>query len=462
MFHWGTHFPYQDIHRVQVLSQKEDPQEAINKLLEEGTIEPVHHNHSVGLLSSLFLEPEKTGDLRPITDLSTLDRHLIVLQFQMEIVRLYTRSPRWAMPIDMREAYLHASMHKQVQKCLRFMVNLQVYQFTCLPFRLATSPQNLWSCYGQSSSCSVTGISRRLADLGRLTIPGEFPYVISDQGVVSSRMADKLQEIRAEPNPGLWINWNALQNSGLYCGPSTEEADKSREHSRPLEIDINSPGSDLHWLIGTLQYMAPLVLITFQLFIVVDPRSMGPSYRTVVHTNHSARLSVMTNRMVAFPSRLQGPAAASLGNRYCTVYRRSSCWVGTYWKWRPWSVLCPVSCHFCVAEWPVWCATMLQWFRSSDRMAGSSPSDSLDTPSDFWSTVTEWTLFSFRFIYQAFALYKLTVCHVWAIHCPWNGRSTDGFSIWCLPDGGVTVSTFLQPMSTKNSTASHHGLQIIE
>ena len=200
----------------------------------------------------------------------------------------------------------------------------------------------------------------------------------------------------------------------------------------------------------------------YALYSGMDPRSMGLNYRTVVRTNHSARLSVTTNCMVGFPSSLQRPAADSLGNRYYAVYRRSPGWVRTYWRCRPWSVLYPVSSHFCVAEWPIWCATILHWFRTSDRMAGPSPSDSLDTPSDFWSTVTEWTSFSFRFIYQAFALYKLTVCHVWSRHCRWNGRSTDGFSIWCLPDGGVLVSNVWQPMLTRNSTALHHGLQITE
>ena len=32
-------------------------------------------------------------------------------------------------------------MHQAVWKCLRFVVNKQVYQFTCLPFGLAISPR---------------------------------------------------------------------------------------------------------------------------------------------------------------------------------------------------------------------------------------------------------------------------------------------------------------------------------
>ena len=42
---------------------------------------------------------------------------------------------------DIRDAYLHVPMHQAVRKYLRFVVNKKVYQFTCLPFGLATSPR---------------------------------------------------------------------------------------------------------------------------------------------------------------------------------------------------------------------------------------------------------------------------------------------------------------------------------
>ena len=45
------------------------------------------------------------------------------------------------MSIDICDAYLHVPMHQAVRKYLRFVVNNKVYQFTCLPFGLATSPR---------------------------------------------------------------------------------------------------------------------------------------------------------------------------------------------------------------------------------------------------------------------------------------------------------------------------------
>ena len=76
-------------------------------------------------------------------DLSTLNRHMVVPHFKMETqgsVRSAIRSQEWTVSIDIRDAYLHVPMHQAVRKYLRFVVN-KVYQFTCLPFGLATSPR---------------------------------------------------------------------------------------------------------------------------------------------------------------------------------------------------------------------------------------------------------------------------------------------------------------------------------
>ena len=99
---------------------------------------------SLGYYSRLFLVPKKTGDLRPVIDLSTLNRHMVVPDFKMETqgsVQSAIRSQEWTVSIDIRDAYLHVPMHQAVWKYLRFVVNKKVYQFTCLPFGLTTSPR---------------------------------------------------------------------------------------------------------------------------------------------------------------------------------------------------------------------------------------------------------------------------------------------------------------------------------
>ena len=97
-----------------------------------------------GFYSRLFLVPKKTGHLRPVMDLSTLNQHLIVPQFKMETqvsVRATIRSQEWTVSIDIKDAYLHVLMHRALKKFLRFVLNKKTFQFTCLPIGLATSPQ---------------------------------------------------------------------------------------------------------------------------------------------------------------------------------------------------------------------------------------------------------------------------------------------------------------------------------
>ena len=123
-------------------NSRQDLQQAVDALLMKGAIERVTNVRSLGFYSWSFLVPKKTGDLRPVINLSTLNRHMVVPHFKMETqgsVRSAIRSQEWAVLIDIRDAYLHVPMHQAVRKYLRFVVNKKVYQFTCLPFGLATS-----------------------------------------------------------------------------------------------------------------------------------------------------------------------------------------------------------------------------------------------------------------------------------------------------------------------------------
>ena len=125
-------------------NSRQDLQQAVNALLMKGAIERVTNVKSLGFCSRLFLVPKKTGDLRPVIDVSTLNRHIVVPHFKMEMqgsVRSAIRSQEWTVLIDIRDAYLHVPMHQAVRKYLRFVVDKKVYQFTCLPFGLATSPR---------------------------------------------------------------------------------------------------------------------------------------------------------------------------------------------------------------------------------------------------------------------------------------------------------------------------------
>ena len=86
-------------------NSRQDLQQAVDALLMKGAIERVTNVRSLGFYSRLFLVPKKTGDLRPVIDLSTLNRHMVVPHFMMQTqgsVRSAIRSQEWAVSIDIK------------------------------------------------------------------------------------------------------------------------------------------------------------------------------------------------------------------------------------------------------------------------------------------------------------------------------------------------------------------------
>ena len=65
-------------------NSRQDLQQAVDALLMKGAIERVTNVTSLRFYSRLFLVPKKTGDLRPVIDLSTLNCHMVVTHFKME------------------------------------------------------------------------------------------------------------------------------------------------------------------------------------------------------------------------------------------------------------------------------------------------------------------------------------------------------------------------------------------
>ena len=100
-------------------------------------------SHSQDFFSSLFLVLKKNGNLHIVINLFTLNRHLVVIHFQMETaqtVRAVIQPQEWAVLIGIRATYQHVPMSQSVCNVLQFVINHQTYQFTCLPLGLATSP----------------------------------------------------------------------------------------------------------------------------------------------------------------------------------------------------------------------------------------------------------------------------------------------------------------------------------
>ena len=113
-------------------------------LLSKNAIERVENVKSLRFYSRLFLVPKPHQRWRPVIDLSRLNTFLHVEKFKMETpesIRTSLIPGEWVSSIDLSDTYVHIPIHPNSRKYLRFCYKSQVFQFTSLPFALATAPQ---------------------------------------------------------------------------------------------------------------------------------------------------------------------------------------------------------------------------------------------------------------------------------------------------------------------------------
>ena len=118
--------------------------DCIQSLLSKNAIERVENIKSLGFYSRLFLVPKPHQRWRKVIHLSRLNTFLHVEKFKMETpesIRTSLIPGEWVPSIDLSDAYLHIPIHPNSRKYLRFCHRSQVFQFTTLPFGLATVTQ---------------------------------------------------------------------------------------------------------------------------------------------------------------------------------------------------------------------------------------------------------------------------------------------------------------------------------
>ena len=116
----------------------------IQSLLSKNTIKRVENVKSLGFYSCLFLVPVPHQRWRPVIDLTRLNTFLHIEKFKMETpesIRTSLIPGEWVSSIDLSDTYLHIPIHPHSRKYLRFRYRSQVFQFTALPFGLATALQ---------------------------------------------------------------------------------------------------------------------------------------------------------------------------------------------------------------------------------------------------------------------------------------------------------------------------------
>ena len=117
--------------------------EALLNLMRKLVVEKVVVKSSLAFYNRLFLVPKPNGKWRPILDLSQLNLFLSTGTFKMETpetIRLSLKTGEWVTSLDFSDAYFHIPIAPRSRKYLRFFLFHQTFQFTALPFGLATAP----------------------------------------------------------------------------------------------------------------------------------------------------------------------------------------------------------------------------------------------------------------------------------------------------------------------------------
>lgn len=96
-----------------------------------------------GFVSGFFVISKSSGGLRPIANLKHLNQFLVYRKFRMEGISNLKElifGGEWFTKIDLKDAYFSIPVNAHHQPFLQILFEGQIFQFTCLPFGLASAP----------------------------------------------------------------------------------------------------------------------------------------------------------------------------------------------------------------------------------------------------------------------------------------------------------------------------------
>ena len=154
-------------------NSQQDLQQAVDALLSKGAIERVLNESSLGFYSRLFLVPKKTGDLRPVINLSTLNRHFVVPHFKMETQGFRSSRPqeprmdrlhrhkRWLSPCpDAQGRQKVPAIQGQQEDVPIHLSTLRIVNFTSRIYQASKTSLSLV----KAAKCQATCLLGQLAD----------------------------------------------------------------------------------------------------------------------------------------------------------------------------------------------------------------------------------------------------------------------------------------------------------
>ena len=312
-------------------NSRQDLQQAVDALLMKGAIERVTNVKSLGFYSRLFLVPKKTGDLRPVIDLSTLSCHMVVPHFKMEDARVrpISHQKSGVDGVDRHTRCLSscadASGCPQVSAFRGQQEGVPVHLSSVWTGNFSTGVHQAAETRRlavEAARCEATRLLRQLADQGRYTRTSSTARPDNHQGPPVFRMDHQLREVRPHTKSRLPVHWDAVQHSTLHSGAPAENASKGPVSSSTLDGQSEhncqrsaqtSRHTGVHGLAGSMRTAPSSSSPT------VGRYSMVPEDGELVRPDSSSTVGSVRGGMVVIPSsparstpRRQGDGSYSL------------------------------------------------------------------------------------------------------------------------------------------------------
>ena len=125
------------------IGQEEQVAVELLKLQEKEAIEEVLPPYGPGFYNLLFVVPKQPEGWRPVLNVRALNEYVTKVNFKMETsstVQVALADAKWAVTLDLKDAFFHIPMHPKARPFLRFMSQNKVWQFKVLPFGLTVAP----------------------------------------------------------------------------------------------------------------------------------------------------------------------------------------------------------------------------------------------------------------------------------------------------------------------------------
>jgi Reverse transcriptase (RNA-dependent DNA polymerase) len=137
--------PFQNHEYCSIFTKAEESKVelCIDRLLHIGAIKKVKDVQNQ-FVSRVFTVPKSDNSCRLILNLKQLNEFIQYEHFQMEDYRSVCNilsKGMFAGTIDLKDAYHLVPIHEESRKYLRFRFRDQLYEYTCLPFGLASAPR---------------------------------------------------------------------------------------------------------------------------------------------------------------------------------------------------------------------------------------------------------------------------------------------------------------------------------